>query len=638
MKHGEKVIAIGIGLTLLSNSLKKCFGGYLGILVGAFLAVAPWSLAASAQPDAATSPSVTPSDQEREDFHKSMSRIPLPRKGCFVAQYPSKTWQEVPCVSPPSHPNGLTGTVHPFTVGNGADFFAQVTGNISSATGSFDSVTGLTDEWGSRNGNLAVVFPDTYMMQLNANTFSTPACGAVPACFGWQQFFLDQNCTDNTTHALVSCIYMQYWLFNLSSCPTGWTTFAGDGTSMAGCFRDSPGTIVSPTPTLADLALLRMTGTATSGGMDTILLSTPNGNVTATANDSMLNLGSNWTTAEFNVLGDCCASTAFFNAKQPGTVATFVVRLNVNNGTTNAPTCASSSPFHTTETNNLDLGSCSEVGGASPAIVFTESGGGALPSGVSFGDTHLTTFFGAHYDFQASGEFVLVQADPGLVVQTRQKSWNPPNVSVNIGVGIRMGGTRVAVCLTGLTINGAKASLGDGQSLSLVDGVNISRAGNTYVVSRPSGDNVNAEISGNVMNVSVALGATNPNTLRGLLGGLNHGDRKGYLIMRDGRLVNDPMSASDFRSYADSWRVDPADSLLCDDGKVKPGMPTSAIYASDLPKQEQERVRGICLRTGVKPGPLLNDCMLDVSMLGYNSAADVFVHAPSPTKVLIPGP
>src|SRR5262249_16003426 len=161
------------------------------------------------------------------------------------------------------------------TVGNGADYFAQVSGSISSATGSFDSVTGLADEWGSRGNNLAVVFPNTYDLQINANTFSTPACGAVSACFGWQQFILDQDCTA-TTGAVSTWIYMQYWLYNFAPCPSGWITFGGDGTSLAGCFRNSSAATVSPTPTLADLAKLKMTGTATSGGLDTIMLSTPN--------------------------------------------------------------------------------------------------------------------------------------------------------------------------------------------------------------------------------------------------------------------------------------------------------------------------------------------------------------------------
>jgi hypothetical protein len=277
--------------------------------------------------------------------------------------------------------------------------------------------------------------------------------------------------------------------------------------------------------------------------------------------------------------------------------------------------------------------------------VETPLGGGQLALGIplvgtSFGDTHLTTFFGVHYDFQASGEFVLVQADPGLVVQTRQKSWSPPSVSINTGVSTKMGNTRVAVCLTGLEVNGAPTQLDDGKSLSLADGVMVSRTGDAYVVSRPNGANVKAEISGGAIHVSVVLGATSPNTVHGLLGGQENKNRDlgGDLVMNGGTVLKRPPTFDEFRRYADSWRVDPADSLLCGGGKVQPGMPTQPIYAGDLPPQERERVRAICRRAGVKEGPHFDDCMLDVSLLGDDSAATVFVNAPVPISVIRPLP
>jgi hypothetical protein len=37
--------------------------------------------------------------QKREVWHKAMSQIPLPKKGCFKATYPSRKWQERPCSS-----------------------------------------------------------------------------------------------------------------------------------------------------------------------------------------------------------------------------------------------------------------------------------------------------------------------------------------------------------------------------------------------------------------------------------------------------------------------------------------------------------------------------------------------------------
>ena len=131
------------------------------------------------------------------------------------------------------------------------------------------------------------------------------------------------------------------------------------------------------------------------------------------------------------------------------------------------------------------------------------------------------TFFGVHYDFQASGDFVLVQADPGLLVQTRQKPLPAnPVVSVNTAVGVKMQDNRVAICLAGLSVNGSFKTLTDGESLSLANGVIVSRNGRVYTVSSQSGDVVRADLGpGSYMNVSVDLGATNPTNVRGLLGG-----------------------------------------------------------------------------------------------------------------------
>jgi hypothetical protein len=63
-----------------------------------------------------------------------------------------------------------------------------------------------------------------------------------------------------------------------------------------------------------------------------------------------------------------------------------------------------------------------------PALVFSESN--PAPAGpaadcsdaVSLGDTHLTTFGGLLYDFQATGDFLLAETGPEFLVQTRQAS------------------------------------------------------------------------------------------------------------------------------------------------------------------------------------------------------------------------
>lgn len=566
------------------------------------------------------------SKQEREAFLKKMEQIPIPGKGCFTAKYPDANWKSFQCGQAPKTPNPVARGARPFTVGGGSDYFIQVAGNISSSSGSFDSITGVTSEYGPRYDTPSTVHPNIYSLQLNANEFSTTVCGGAPNCVGWEQFLFSQSQCNPS-----ACIFVEYWLINHGSpCPTAaWTYYSGTPTTLPGCYMNTAVALV-PVQSLANLAHLTLSGSV-SGGLDIVKLSTPNGDINATAQDSILNLAQGWTGGEFNLVGDCCDFEAYFNSG-----SNITVRLSANNGTTNAPSYSTFFNGATAERNNLNLvGSPTLVGGPSPAIVFTEAGGGQIPPGFTVGDPHLTTFHGVHYDFQASGDFVLVQADPDLVVQARQKPWSSnPNVAVNTGVGAKMGDSRVAVCLSGVEVNEVPTQLPDGETLLLAGGVTVSRRGAIYVVSRPSGDVIQAQIMGTYIDVSVTIGLTNPRNVRGLLGD----DGEAGLVMRDETRLKTPISWDTWRRYADSWRVAPKDSLLCHGGQVPPGMPQKSTTVEDLKPAERERARAICTRAGVNQGPLLNDCMLDVTFLGKPSAADVFVYAPPPKTVVMPLP
>lgn len=362
---------------------QKCFAGRFGVAIISVVAGLFSSTPASAQSAAPSSsqeqPSVTarPSKQEMEDFRLKMSKTPLPsKKGCFTARYPNAIWQVANCGPAPKYPNPVARGARPTFVGRGNDYFLEVTtGNISSATGSFDNVTGVNQEYGSRLENLSTVYPNTYTLQLNANKFSTVACNGQPACSGWQQFLFTQSqCNPVPT----PCIFMEYWLLYYSPpCPGGasWTYYPGTSGTVPGCFLNTAFALVPAQP-LTQLGDLKLSGTV-SGGIDTVMLSTASGDIAANAQDSLLDLASGWTGGEFNLVGDCCASEAYFNSG-----SSLTVRLSAANGTTNPPSCVTFFNGATAETNNLNLtGTCSQVGGASPAIVFMESGGGQLPPG-----------------------------------------------------------------------------------------------------------------------------------------------------------------------------------------------------------------------------------------------------------------
>ena len=580
-----------------------------------------------------TSPQETtkpPVAMSREDWQKAMTRVPLPKKGCFTSSYPSMEWQEVPCTTAPNRPYPPTRGRRPQTVGNGTDFAAEVTNLISSVTGSFDSVTGVTSESGNAGG-LPPAVANTFSLQLNTKPFTTSVCSSAAnpaACQGWQQFIYSNS----------GSAFIQYWLLRYNTtCPSGWNTFSFSGSTDIYCWRNGTNAASVPVQAIANLVDLSVTGTTNSGGTDTVIMTTAAGNLSAANQDSMLSLASGWQGAEFIIVGDCCGSEATFNAG-----STIVVRTTVHHGTTNAPSCVLEG--FTGETNNLILvGTPAVTTGPSPAIVSTQSNiAGTTASCASangVGDTHLTTFGGLLYDFQASGDFILVQATPDFVVQTRQVSGAPtwPNASVNKAVATRMGKTKVAICLAParLEIDGKTVKLRDGKSLSLPDGVDISRRGNVYIIADQSGDSVRAELNAGWINVIVGLGRW-PAKVRGLLANAN--GNVNQIETRDGTVLTNPFSFEDlYHRYADSWRVPSNESLLSVCGITGRGIPKKPFYANDLNANAYKRARAVCEAAGVKVESLLDACTLDVAVIGSGTAARVFVGTPAPIAVAQPG-
>src|SRR5258708_8046541 len=103
----------------------------------------------------------------RLTWRRAMARTARPKKGCFTATYPSRTWRELPCVTPRPIPFGPKHGVRPFTVGNGTDFAALVTGNPSAAEGTFQNGAGGV---GEPAGGVA----NKYSPPVNTNLLPTP--------------------------------------------------------------------------------------------------------------------------------------------------------------------------------------------------------------------------------------------------------------------------------------------------------------------------------------------------------------------------------------------------------------------------------------------------------------------------------
>ena len=188
---------------------------------------------------------------------------------------------------------------------------------------------------------------------------TTSACKSHSGCTVWQQFIYSPDYSTKGKAA----VFIQYWLLGYggSSCPSG---FGSDG--EGDCYKNSSA-VTAPDVPATQLANLKISGTATTSGNDTVVFTNGTTAYTLSAKDSVLDLASAWDQTEFNVVGNAGGSDAVFNSG-----SSITVNLAVSDGSTAKPTCAANAGS-TGESNNLNLGTCTATGGTSPSIKFTES-------------------------------------------------------------------------------------------------------------------------------------------------------------------------------------------------------------------------------------------------------------------------
>ena len=577
-------------------------------------------LAASAvcmSANAATTP--TP-PMNQKAWQLQLAQVPQPADGCFTAAYPRLKWQATGCASAPNFPMPPRRGARPLVVGNGDDVSAQVPGGsfISTGIGSFENVTNVTSETGLI-GNSGAPVADAYTLQMNTNFFTSTACAGSPnpGCQGWEQFvYLNDGAN--------GAAFIQYWLLRYNTtCPGGWNQFQFTGDTDIYCFRNnSLGAVSVPNQPITNLANLSLSGTATAGG-DSVTMFV-GGMAYSRTGDNSVNAAAGWNIAEFNVFGAGGNSDgggeATFNSG-----AAFTVRTRTIYGGTAAPTCVAAG--FTGETNNLSFATPAPMAtGPGPAVIFNESTSGAAMTNCSaattVGDTHLHTFAGLFYDFQATGDFILAQIQPGFEVQARQISGAPtwPDAAVNQAVAARLGNDRVALCGSRL--------VADGSALSLPGGGTVTRTGNAYLIMDENGNNVRAVVSPAYIDATVGAG-TWPTQVRGLLGNPYNSPR--LLEARDGTVFDVPLSFENlYHRFGDSWRVRPGESVLADCGKAtETGNPGKPFFVQNLNTDLRERAEGVCRQAGVENDTLREACTLDVAVIGEKAVA-AYVGATAP--------
>jgi hypothetical protein len=380
----------------------------------------------------AAAPQAPPSEATpaMESWRRQMVRTPFPKPGCYTSGYPETEWQEVPCSTAEARPHPTNG-----------DYSAQVTsGSISSATGSFGSVTGANGETDSQAG------ANQFSLQLNTNPFDSPLCDKGNSGCGWQQYIYDSP----------GNVYIQYWLINNKQpCPSkSWKYQVAVPNGAPGCYINGNQVTPSTAQAITDLAKLRLIGSSSSSQQSAMLQDADGKLWGSPDSGDLLSIGTQWTAAEFNVVGAGNASTANLT---PSTGTTVVVETSVDNRTTNPPGYGGG---FTGESNNLTLKAppC-PIGGASPAIVFTESNApgatsacalAANPSSLSViaGDGSNGGSNEASTDVVASGFWasdansaptLSFSGVPQGVTAAITNDINPPTVTFTAGVATAVG-------------------------------------------------------------------------------------------------------------------------------------------------------------------------------------------------------
>jgi hypothetical protein len=375
-----------------------------------------------------------------------------------------------------------------------------------------------------------------------------------------------------------------------------------------------------------------MTGTVSATG-DSWFFSA-GGTMVSGTGDNSVSAAAGWNVSEFCIVGDGGGGQANFNSG-----ASINTRTQINYGGTDAPICVAEG--FTGETNNLDFPPTPPgKTPPGPAVLVTESTTGGVSANcataTTVGDTHLTTFHGLLYDFQASGDFVLAHVGPEFVVQARQVSGAPtwPNAALNHAIATQMGKTKVVIAVgPKLVVDGKVTDLGE-KPLYTADRVTIWRKGNIYYVTSQSGNSVRATVNASYIDVLVGLDqCCAKDKVKGLLA--NAKRNVNQLAARDGTVLTNPFSFKDlYSTYGDSWRVSPKDSLLSVlDEKVVAANPQKTFEVGDLDPKLFKRSLAAAKEAGVKEGALLDAATLDVAFFGTEKAARVFVGAPRPVAV-----
>ena len=277
------------------------------------------------------------------------------------------------------------------------------------------------------------------------------------------------------------------------------------------------------------------------------------------------------------------------------------------------------------------------------------TGIGFIPPASSYADPHLITFDGLAYDFQAVGEFTLVEAVSGdpLTVQVRYSAVPGSDLaSQTTAVSTDLGGVQVAfdiAAASALTVDGVAVDLASAAGGLDVGNGQVFFDGEALTVVYASGEQMRVDVFDGFLNVSLSV--LEGHAMRGLLGS-NDGNSANDLALRDGTVLAQPVTFADlYGVYADDWRLSDATSLF--DYPAGQGtanftnldFPAGVLSLSDIPAALLDIAEAAA--AGISD-PILRDAAIHDFLLSgnpdYIAAAEALTAAPTAQTAIIDAP
>jgi RHS repeat-associated protein len=252
-------------------------------------------------------------------------------------------------------------------------------------------------------------------------------------------------------------------------------------------------------------------------------------------------------------------------------------------------------------------------------------GGSACTSNCSWGEPHVVSADGLHFDFQAAGEFIAASsADESVVLQVRQETPKGiTTVTMNTAIAMSVAGDPVVVHVEEdrrVVVDGVVHPEAD-FVFRLAHGGVVARHGWEVTVDWPGGSHLTVSPFGAGLNYVLSADPELAPTLVGILGSAD-GDQTNDLTGRDGARidVSDPSLPGLYTAFAESWRISQQESLF----DYLPTESTATFTRRDIPKVSdplagidaatRTRAEEICRAAGVTDEQTVANCVLDVAL------------------------